>query len=208
MAPKLPQLKLDAKRKHHWPWPLTHPNDERALLEGCYPDYGAAERVRRFYATFLKLPNPGGGTMPFHLLDWWYRDVIAPLFGWKKPDGRRRYDKGFVTTAKKSGKSTVLAGLPLYMICADGEEEAEAYACATTATRRQSSSPRRSVPLACPTCPRSSARSNRKSRSATNRPAAGTRPSAVTPIRPRERTRICFSPMNCTSGETASSSIR
>lgn len=130
MPGKLQQLKTKAKRGG-WPWKIDHPNDERALLNGCYPDFAAAERVRKFFQTFLVLPKIGGGTQQFNLLDWWYRDVIAPLFGWKKKDGRRRFDKGFITTAKKSGKSTVLAGLPLYMILADGEEEAEAYAAAT-----------------------------------------------------------------------------
>lgn len=131
-ARSLAQLKTDARRKHKWPWKIRHPNDEQALLQGCYPDFEAAERVRRFYAKLLLLPSAEheSGTKPFHLLDWWYRDVIAPLFGWKRADGRRRFDKGFVTTGKKSGKSTVLAGLPLYMITADDEEEAEAYATA------------------------------------------------------------------------------
>lgn len=129
MAKKLAQLKLDAKRKG-WPWKIDHPNDERALLDGCYPDFAAADRVRRFYRAFMVLPKPGGGTRPFTMLDWWFRDVMAPLFGWKRKDGRRRFDKAFVSTAKKSAKSTILAGLPLYMILADGEDEAEAYVAA------------------------------------------------------------------------------
>lgn len=128
-AKSLEQLKIDAKNSG-WPWKIHHPNDERALLEGCYPDFESAERVRRFFKKCLVLPRVGGGNKPFHLLDWWYRDVIAPLFGWKRADGRRRYQKGFITTAKKSGKSTVLAGLPLYMMLADKEEEAEAYSAA------------------------------------------------------------------------------
>jgi len=130
LARSLAQLKLDAKNVHGWRWPITHPNDERAILEGCYPSFAAAERVRKFYAGFCMLPQEGGGVRPFVLLDWWYEDVLAKLFGWKRADGRRRFDKGFITTGKKSAKSTVLAGLPLYMIMADGEEEAEAYSCA------------------------------------------------------------------------------
>jgi phage terminase large subunit-like protein len=129
MSDRLPQLKLDAKNGG-WPWRIDHPNDERALLDGCYPDFDACERVRRYYKTLLRVPDPSGGNAPFHLLDWWYRDVIGPLFGWKKKDGRRRFQKGFVTTAKKSGKSTVLAGLSTYMLCGDNEEESEVYSTA------------------------------------------------------------------------------
>ncbi len=130
-AKSLAQLKIDAKRSHKWPWPIEHPNDERALVEGCWPDFAAAERVRRFFARTLIVPKETGGTEPFRLLDWWYRDVLAPVFGWKRPDGRRRFDKAFITTAKKSGKTTTLAGVVAYMLCADGEEEAEVYSAAT-----------------------------------------------------------------------------
>lgn len=136
----LAQLKIDA-RNNGWPWSLDHPNDERALLNGCWPDFAAAERVREFFADLLCLPRvPGtedefdvpvvGGVRPFILLDWWYRDVLGPLFGWKRRDGRRRFQRGFITTAKKSAKSTVLSGLPLYMMVGDGEVEAECYSTA------------------------------------------------------------------------------
>lgn len=128
-AKSLAQLKIDAQAGG-WPWPIVLPHDERALLDGCYPDFAAAERVRRFFGKCLVLPKEGGGVRPFLLLDWWYRDVIAQLFGWKRPDGRRRFDKGFITTAKKSAKSTVLSGLAAYMLGFDGEEEAEVYSAA------------------------------------------------------------------------------
>lgn len=126
----LDQLKIDV-RSAGWPWPITHPNDERALVEGCFPDIARAERVKRFYETFMRLPAQGGGTRPFIMLDWWYRDVIAPLYGWLRADGSRRYRKAFVSTGKKSAKSTIVSGLPLYMILADGEDEAESYSAAT-----------------------------------------------------------------------------
>lgn len=129
MSKSLEQLKLDAKNAG-WPWPIVRPHDERALLDGCRPDFAAAERVRRFFKTALILPRDGGGVKPFRLLDWWYRDVLAQLFGWKRADGRRRFDKGFVTTAKKAAKSTVLSGLAAYMLGFDGEEEAEVYSAA------------------------------------------------------------------------------
>lgn len=55
---------------------------------------------------------------------------MAQLFGWKRSDGRRRFDKAFITTAKKSGKSTVCASIALYMMLADGEDESEVYMAA------------------------------------------------------------------------------
>lgn len=130
MVKSLAQLKIDVQRSG-WPWAVTHPNDERALLNGCYPDIRAARRVQSFFREFLVLPQDGGGVRPFELLPWWFDRVIAPLFGWKRRDGRRRFDKGFVTTAKKSAKSTIAAGLPLYMMIADNEPEAECYSAAT-----------------------------------------------------------------------------
>jgi phage terminase large subunit-like protein len=130
-AKRLAQLKTDA-RNAGWPWPIEHPHDERALTEGCYLDFAAAERVRNFYRKLLRVPrlDGGSGTQPFELLNWWYQFVLAPIFAWKRPNGLRRFDKIFCSTGKKSGKSTVLSGLPAYMITADGEEEAEAYSTA------------------------------------------------------------------------------
>jgi phage terminase large subunit-like protein len=136
-AKQLAQLKLDASNSDwgvwckHWdrdPRDM-HPNDERALLDGCYFDILAANRIHQFFEERCTLPdrrtktNPLG-IKPFILHDWWFRDILGPLFGWKRRDDRRRFDKGFITTAKKSGKSTVLAGLPAYMITADGEDQA------------------------------------------------------------------------------------
>lgn len=62
---------------------------------------------------------------------------VAPLYGWKKANGERRYRKGFITTGKKSAKSTVLSGLPLYTITAEDTQQAEAY---TTAVDRNQAS--------------------------------------------------------------------
>ncbi|MEM6364427.1 MAG: terminase large subunit, partial [Planctomycetota bacterium] len=160
MSGKLAQLITDAKRAGWYdyivqPDRTLHPNNERALFEGCTFDVQAAQDIMRFYVTALRIKWDAGtvlnqwerewighyfprfdlekrqATKPFVLMRWWYERVLSQLFGWKRPDGRRRFDKGFMTTAKKSGKSSTLAGLPLYMTTADQEEEAEAYATAT-----------------------------------------------------------------------------
>lgn len=159
MSDKLPQIITDCRRNGTYeyiclPDGTLHPNTERALLEGCYFDIASAERLMEFYVRLLRIPwtkdeplnewemswinhcIPGFDakkwtpTKPFVLMRWWYEDILSQLFGWKKPDGLRRYRKGFITTAKKTGKSSTLSGLPAYMIMADGEEEAEAYVAA------------------------------------------------------------------------------
>jgi len=64
-------------------------------------------------------------------LDPWQRDrIIRPLFGWKRPDGLRRYRTVYVEVPKKNGKSTLCAGLGLMLLCADGEAGAEIYSAA------------------------------------------------------------------------------
>lgn len=129
-AKSLIQMKVDAKRAGWARW-IRHPNDERAMFEsGCYFDASAAERVRDFFAELLTLTHGTTAGQPFFILDWWYEDVIAPIFGWKRADGRRRFDKAFVTTAKKSGKSTTLSGLALYLMRADREPGSHVFSAA------------------------------------------------------------------------------
>jgi len=132
LASALKKAKEEGWLKHVCGKPSDlHPNDERAILEGCYFDPLAAHRVREFYKKLLRIPDDEkGGTKPFELLEWWDRDVVTPLFGWKQADGRRRFQKGFITTAKKSAKTTVISGTALYMTIADGVEESEVYSTA------------------------------------------------------------------------------
>jgi phage terminase large subunit-like protein len=54
------------------------------------------------------------------------------LFGWKrKADGFRRFRTAFVFVPRKNGKTTLMAGLGLYLMVADGEPGAEIYSAAT-----------------------------------------------------------------------------
>lgn len=68
----------------------------------------------------------------------WQQAMIAELFGWLRvADGLRRFRVAYVSTAKKQGKSTLLAGIGLYLLVADGENGAEIYGAA--ADREQAS---------------------------------------------------------------------
>lgn len=114
------------------PWSawIVGPNDRAAVQEGCYFDIQAAERVRSFFALLRHGTGKFRG-QPFDLLDWQWRDVIGPLFGWKRPDGTRRFRRAFVSCAKKNGKSTLTAGLALYLLLADNEPTPEVYSFAS-----------------------------------------------------------------------------
>lgn len=104
--------------------------DRQAVADGCTFDLAAAERVRTFFAQFLRHSKGQFAGQPFHLTGWQWSDLVAPLFGWCRPDGTRRYRRASVWISKKNGKSTLAAGLILYGLVADGELGAEVYGAA------------------------------------------------------------------------------
>lgn len=104
--------------------------DKVAVAMGCYVDLEHAERVREFFRTCLVHSKGEWAGKPFDLLDWQWNDIIAPLFGWRRPDGTRRFRRAWIEVPKKNGKSTVASGLALYLLLADGEAGAEVYSCA------------------------------------------------------------------------------
>jgi phage terminase large subunit-like protein len=63
-------------------------------------------------------------------LPWQLNEVIVPLFGTLNKDGNRRYRTAYVEIPKKQGKSTLAAGIALYLLCADGEHGGEVYGAA------------------------------------------------------------------------------
>lgn len=128
---KLGTLKRRAAREGWARWIRT-PADEHALLNGCYFDQAAADRVCEFFPRFLKHSKDPFRGKTFELDPWQRDDLISPLFGWKRASGVRRYTKAYCEIPKKNGKSTTAAGLGLYMLCGDGEGGAEVYSTANT----------------------------------------------------------------------------
>jgi len=112
-------------------------SDQAAVDAGCTFDLTAAERVRSFFAKFLCHSKGAFAGQPFILLDWQWDEIIAPLFGWLRPDGTRRFREAYIEVAKKNGKSALCSGLALYMLVGDGEQGAEVYSAA--ADREQAS---------------------------------------------------------------------
>lgn len=65
-------------------------------------------------------------------LELFQKAFIQALFGFVDVQtGLRRYREAFFLVGRKNGKSTLLAGLALYMLIADGEGGAEVYSTAT-----------------------------------------------------------------------------
>lgn len=66
-------------------------------------------------------------------LEPWQGLFVLQLFGWKRTDnGRRRFRRAYLEVARKNAKSTLAAGILLYMLVADGEPGAQVYSAATT----------------------------------------------------------------------------
>lgn len=100
--------------------------DPIATAGDCYYDKEAAELSVQFfekYATHVKGPLAGKQ----FCLEPWQADINRTLFGWKRPDGLRRYRICYVEVPRKNGKSTWMAGNTAYMLFADGEGGAEIY---------------------------------------------------------------------------------
>lgn len=129
---QLDRLIKRAKREGWSEW-IRGPIDHAAMLEwGCWFDVKAALRVKEFLYRFIRLADKGKQTRRFELMEWQWRDVVGPLFGWKRADGTRRFRMAWIEIGKKNGKSTLAAALVLLLAIADGEPEPEIYSAATT----------------------------------------------------------------------------
>ena len=64
-------------------------------------------------------------------LEPWQQFIIGSAFGWYRADGTRRFRLIYTEVARKNGKSTIAAGIGLYLAFFDGEQGAEVYAAAT-----------------------------------------------------------------------------
>ena len=101
-----------------------------------YFDNEAAQRVLNFFPDMLHFVEGRTATQPFYL-ETWQAAIVANTYGWKRPDGTRRYRKVFIFVPRKNGKTPFTAGIALYMLVADGEYGVKAYSVA--ASRDQAS---------------------------------------------------------------------
>lgn len=130
MAAKVakPERPLALRRNKFAEW-----DDDRGVwVEGeFYYDERVADAAVRFFATRLRLTEGEWAGRPFILEDWQEHDIVRPLFGWKRPDGSRRYRRCFVWVARKNGKTELAAGIALLMLMGDGEMGGQVFSIAS-----------------------------------------------------------------------------
>ena len=93
-------------------------------------DEARANRPIDFIEKFCRHSKGEWAGKPVELL-LFQKAFISALFGFVDDDGRRQYREAFFYVSRKNGKSSVLAALALYCLCADGEFGAEVYSVAT-----------------------------------------------------------------------------
>lgn len=97
-----------------------------------YFDERAATVAVNFFEKLLHHSKGEWAGQPFILQTWQKDQVIRPLFGWKRSsDETRRYRTAYIEIPRKNGKSTLAAGIALYLLFVDGEPGAEVYSAAS-----------------------------------------------------------------------------
>lgn len=64
------------------------------------------------------------------LLPDWQKEIVRNLYGWKRPDGTRRYREALIFVPRKNSKTTLLASLVLYELVSGGEPGAQIFSIA------------------------------------------------------------------------------
>lgn len=123
---KLERLALERHRKD-----LALAAQPGGHPRGFYFDQAAADRVVRWVEKYCRHYEGEWAGQKVRLEEWQKRDVIAPLFGWKKANGLRRFRTGYIELGRKNGKSFLTSGLSLYLLVGDGEPGAQIYSSAT-----------------------------------------------------------------------------
>jgi len=119
--------------------PLVKTPEPRAVKGAVFD----CERVDHVLAAFASLRHTQGelAGQPLNPDPWQIAYVIAPVFGWVRPNGQGRMVRIirtlYVDVPRKNGKSTLCGGFAIYLTAADGEQGAQVLAAATTQQQAQ-----------------------------------------------------------------------
>lgn len=102
----------------------------QAKSQFTYDEAAAAKAVGFFRDCLVHVKGAKAGT-PFHLHES-HAKIVADLFGWKRANGTRKYRTAYIEIPRKNAKSTLAAGIALYLLLCDGEQGGEIYSAAST----------------------------------------------------------------------------
>src|SRR4051794_38155886 len=91
-------------------WAVRTEADRRALAAGYWWDQDAADRVIKFAELYLTPKFVAG---EFRLFEWQKRTLMS-LYGWRAPDGSRRWRRALLHVPKKNGKTLLTAVVAAY----------------------------------------------------------------------------------------------
>lgn len=94
-------------------------------------DERTADKAAAFFPDHLAFTEGEWAGRPFILEPWEEHDIIRPLFGWKRPDGTRRYRRAYVWIARKNGKTELAAGIALLILLGDAELGGQVFSIAS-----------------------------------------------------------------------------
>lgn len=98
-------------------------------LRGLEFSEDAADHVIRFLQELKH--SIGDKAEQKFILEPWQVFIVGSVFGWMRADDTRRFRRVHTEVARKNGKTTLLAGVGLYLAFADSEPGAEVYSAAT-----------------------------------------------------------------------------
>ncbi len=101
-----------------------------ALADGKGKRYHPADNLCAFIERLPHVKGPLAGE-PIRL-EPWQVFILTTVFGWVKPDGKRRFRRSYIEVPRGNAKSTLSSALALYMLAADREGGSEVYSLATT----------------------------------------------------------------------------
>ena len=124
-------MKLDAETKRILKEIQDNPSraDKQALEDGHYFDEKDAVKPIIFAEKYCKLSLGKWAGKPVKLMPF-QKKRFASIYGWKKPNGYRRFTHCFITEAKKNGKTTESGILGCFGLSADKEPGAQVYSVA------------------------------------------------------------------------------
>lgn len=99
-------------------------------VPGAWFDTAAVERFLEFSSKCRHIKGKWAGS-PFEWEPWQIEYYVAPVFGWKHPDGTRIIKTVYIEEPRKNGKTTAASVTALYLLSADREPGAEVVAGAT-----------------------------------------------------------------------------